>query len=136
MDLNYWAVLVCGILSMVVGFIWYGPLFKKQWMEIIGVDLNNLEAQKNMQKNAAILSLIQILLALFQVWVLAQMIGGSSDALQKSIWIWAGFVMPTVAGGVMWNNHSRRIAWMRFFIQAGYQLIIFIIFGVVLGMWK
>jgi hypothetical protein len=46
------------------------------------------------------------------------------------------FVMPIIAGTAMWNNDSKKIAWTRFLIQSGYQLVIFIIFGLILGFWK
>ncbi len=37
MAVNYWAVLTCGLVSMVVGSIWYGPIFGKLWMRLNGV---------------------------------------------------------------------------------------------------
>jgi hypothetical protein len=50
MNINYWAVLVCGVLSMVIGFVWYGPLFGKKWMEIVGATFKDIEERKRMQK--------------------------------------------------------------------------------------
>ena len=41
---NYWAIVAGAVLSMVIGAIWYGPLFGKKWMEIVGVDSTDLEA--------------------------------------------------------------------------------------------
>ena len=138
MEINYLAVLVASILSMVLGALWYGPLFGKKWMEIIGAKPMTEADQKKMQKQAMPLYLIQFLLTLFQVYVLAQYIAGWTDAsgIENSLWIWAAFVMPTVAGACMWNNDSKEIAWSRFLIQGGYQLVLFVIFGLVLGMWK
>ncbi len=138
-------MLVASILSMVLGALWYGPLFGKKWMHIIGAkemkaeeNLPAGQAGKQMQKQAMPLYLIQFLLTLFQVYVLAQYIAGWTDAsgIENSLWIWAAFVMPTIAGASMWNNDSKEIAWSRFLIQGGYQLVLFVIFGLVLGMWK
>lgn len=136
--INYWAVLVCGVLSMVLGAIWYGPLFGRKWAQIIGANPDDLKACKEMQKRAMPLYVAQFLLTLFQVWVLAYDMAllKNVSGLQNAIWLWAGFVMPTVAGSAMWNNDSAKISWARFLIQAGYQLILFIIFGLVLGMWQ
>ena len=137
-QINYWAVLVCGILAMGVGMVWYGPLFGKKWIQIIGADAIDLAARKKMQKNAGPLYVVQFLLTLFQVWVLAYYIAGWQEApgLINALWIWAAFVVPIIAGSAMWNNDSGRVAWARFLIQAGYQLIMFVIFGLVLGMWR
>ncbi len=60
MEINYLAILVCGVLSMVIGAIWYGPLFGKKWMEICGVNADDLNARKEMQKGAAPLYAVQL----------------------------------------------------------------------------
>lgn len=138
MVINYWAVLVCGVVSMVIGFVWYGPLFGKKWMEIVGAKAVDMEARKKMQKEAGPLYLVQFLLTLFQAYVLAHYIAGWKDAsgVENALWIWAAFLMPTVAGSAMWNNDSARVKWARFLIQAGYQLVLFVVFGLILGMWR
>lgn len=135
---NYWAIIVGAILSMVIGAIWYGPIFGKKWMEIVGVDPNDKETLAKMQKSAMPLYFIQFLLTLFQVLVLAHLIADTKlvGGLERSLWIWAAFIIPTLAGAVMWTNDSGRIKWMRFNIQGGYQLIIFIVFGLLLQLWK
>lgn len=138
MAINFWAVLVSAILAMVAGGVWYGSLFSRKWMEIVGVKPEDVEARKKMQQSAGPLYAVQFLLTLFQVWVLAYYIQGWKDVsgLSHALMIWAAFVMPTVAGSAMWNNDPKKVAWGRFLIQAGYQLVIFALFGLVLGMWK
>lgn len=138
MTINYWAILVCAILSMVIGGIWYGPLFGKKWMEIVGVKPEDLKARERMQKSAGLLYALQFVLSLFQVWVLAYYIEGWKEAsgIENALWIWAAFVMPTIAAASMWNNDSAKISWTRFALQAGYQLIMFAIFGLILSLWK
>lgn len=137
MDINYIAVLVCGVLAMALGFVWYGPLFGKKWTEIIGATAHDLEQRKKMQREAGPLYLIQFLLALFQIWVLAYYIRGWQEAggLGNALWIWAAFIVPTVAGAAMWNNDPARVKWARFLIQSGYQLVCFVAFGLILGAW-
>ena len=138
LSINYLAVLVCAVLAMVVGYVWYGPMFGRKWMEIAGASPDDLEARKKMQKGVTVLYIVQFLLTLFQVYVLAYYIAGWTDAsgVENSLWIWAAFIMPTVAATAMWNNDSAKVSWARFLIQAGYQLVIFVIFGLVLGFWK
>ena len=137
MIINYWAVLVCAVLAMALGFLWYGPLFGKKWMSIVGVGPADLAARQKMQQNVWKLYVAQFLLVLFQVWVLAYYIAGWQEAsgLVNALWIWAAFIMPTVAGAAMWNNDSAKISWARFMIQAGYQLVLFVMFGLILGAW-
>jgi hypothetical protein len=135
---NYWAVVSGAVLSMVIGAIWYGPVFGKKWMEILGVNPADSEAIKKMQKTAGPLYAVQFLLTIFQVLVLAHLVADTKIAggIERSLWIWAAFVIPTLAGAVMWTNDTGKLKWTRFFIQGGYQLVIFIVFGTLLQFWK
>jgi hypothetical protein len=137
-SVNFWAVACGAVLSMVVGAIWYGPLFGKKWLEIAGVKPDDLEARKKMQKSAGPLYLVQLLLTFFQVLVLAHLVAVQNivSGLERSVWIWAAFVIPTLAGAVMWTNETGKLKWARFLIQGGYQLVIFILFGLLLQYWK
>jgi hypothetical protein len=135
---NYWAIAAGAVLSMLIGAIWYGPIFGKKWMEVAGFDAADLEARKKMQKAAGPLYAVQFLLTLFQVLVLAHLVADTKIAggLERSLWIWAAFVIPTLAGAVMWTNEKGNLKWARFLIQGGYQLVMFITFGLLLQYWK
>jgi hypothetical protein len=137
-SVNYLAIITGAVLSMVIGAVWYGPLFGKKWMEIIGVDPTDEDAKKKMQKSAGPLYLVQFLLTLFQVLVLAHLIADTTKVggLERALWIWAAFVIPTMAGAVMWTNQNSKLKWSRFLIQGGYQLVLFILFGLLLQFWK
>jgi len=135
--INYVAIGVGAIISMAIGALWYGPLFGNRWMKIIGVDPNNLEERKKMQKGAGPLYFIQFILTLFQVLVLAHLIADTTRAggIERAVWIWAAFVIPTLAGAVMWTNENSTMKWARFLIQGGYQFTMFIIYGTILQFW-
>lgn len=156
MDINYWAVFVCAVLSMVIGFLWYGPLFGKKWMEINELSPDDLAKREAMQKSAGPLYGVQFVLSLLQLVVLSLFltayyryanligscveIGKCTDQMGtyvfSSFLIWLGFVMPTVAGLSMWNAKPAKVRWMLFGLSAGYQLVSFIVFGFVLSIWK
>lgn len=135
---NYWAIVAGAVASMIIGGIWYGPIFGKKWMEITGIDPEDTEALKKLQKSAGPLYVVQFLLTLFQVFVLAHLIADTKIAggLERSLWIWAAFIVPTLAGAVMWTAETGKMKWTRFLIQGGYQLILFIVFGLLLQFWK
>ena len=94
--------------------------------------------RKKMQKSAGPLYGVQFFLTLFQVFVLAHLIADTKlvGGLERSLWIWAAFVIPTLAGAVMWTNENSKLKWARFLIQGGYQLVLFILFGLLLQYWK
>lgn len=138
MEVNYVAIFVCAVLSMVIGGVWYGPLFGKKWMELNGLSPEDRMRREAMQKSAGPLYGIQFLLSLLQIYILAHFIGGWQDVsgVESAVWIWLGFIMPTVAGLSMWNMHPNRVKLAMFGLSAGYQLISFVVFGFILGMWQ
>lgn len=138
MAVNYWAVLTCGLVSMVVGSIWYGPIFGKLWMRLNGV--TQAECEKNMKsgKGYGHLYATQLLLSLFQAFVLGYFIPTwpAGAAVTGVLGLWLTFVMPTTAGATMWTNDSTKDAWARFFVQSGCQLINFVAFALILSNWR
>ena len=106
-------------------------------MEIMGVNPADMELKKKMQKSAGPLYALQFVLSLFTAYVLAHYIQGWKDVsgVENALWIWGAFVMPIVAGNAMWTNSSNKVKWTTFFLGAGYQLVNFILFGLILGMW-
>ena len=136
MGIHFLPIIVCAVLAMVAGGLWYGPLFGKHWMHVIGATHLDAHKRKEMQKKAGPLYLIQFVLAFFQVYILAHLTGYTAmSGIVSGALVWAGFVLPTVAGSCMWNNDTKKAAWTRFLLQAGYQLVCFIIFGFILGIW-
>lgn len=138
MDINLYAVLACVLVAMALGFVWYGPLFGKKWMEIIGATALDESRRREMQKKAAPLYAITAVLTFFQAYVLALYIKGVEDigGIENALWIFAAFVVPTIAAGAMWNNDEGKVKWARFLIQTGYYLILFIVFGYILSRWS
>lgn len=123
---------------MILGYLWYGPLFGKQWAALMGFTPDKMsEAQKKgMAKNYAIMALG----ALVMSFVLAHSIvlagtylnvGGISAGLQGGFWSWLGFIVPVSLGTVLWDGKP----WKLWFINAGYYLVGLLAIGVILGVW-
>jgi hypothetical protein len=146
--INWWAILVAGIASMVLGMIWYGPfLFGKTWMKIIGVDLATTppEKIKAEQKRMFPFYLLQFVVTLVTLYVLANYISlyetvsgqfGAIAGITTALWIWLGFVMPLALGGAVWSGKSKKLMLAMFLTTAGYQLVAFVMFGAILGGWQ
>lgn len=137
MEIQFITVLLLAIFSMALGAVWYGPLFGKAWMHIIGATELDMQRRKEMQRRAMPLYGVQFILTFLQVYILAHFIKGWENAtgIETALWLFAGFIIPTLAAGAMWNNDSAKVSWARFLIQSGYQLILFIVFGVVLSLF-
>ena len=132
-------LLVGGVASMVVGMIWHSKaLFGPAYMKALGADMNmSPEKMAEIQKKMWQLYITQFLLAVFQFWVLSVFVVRTLEVfpIATALWIWAGFLMPTVAGAAMWSARPKKDAWKIFLISAGYQLVLFLVFGFIIKAW-
>ncbi|MDO8593926.1 MAG: DUF1761 domain-containing protein [bacterium] len=136
--INYLAVLLCAIASMVLGSLWYGPLFGKQWVALAGITPEQMERGKRAGMwNLYALALIG---ALVMAHVLAFSLAFASSyfnatgvfvGLMAGFWNWLGFIAPVTLGSVLWEGKS----WKLWILNNAYQLVLLLIMGVILAVW-
>jgi len=137
-DINYLAVLVCGVVSMILGALWYGPLFSKQWVALSGMTPEKMEEGKKKMTSGYLVTFIGALVmayVLAHTLVFAQSymeVEGISSGLSTGFWMWLGFIAPVTLGSVLWEGKS----WKLYFINNGYNLILLLIMGSILAVWK
>lgn len=134
--INILAVIVCGIGAMAFGSFWFGPLFGKKYMELAGQASLSPEEQASMKKKMMPMYVTSTILTIVMIYTLAKFIGGSSDWLGTSLWILVGFRLTQLAGEKLWSNVSGKKQFQMFLIQGGYQLVVFIVLGYILSIWK
>ncbi len=108
-EVNYLAVLLAAVASMVIGSLWYGPLFGKMFMKAMGMDGMTPEQKQAMQKGMMWNYVGQLVASLVMFYVLARFIGALGDgtmvtALKTAFWGWLGFVVPVKAGDALWGG--------------------------------
>lgn len=139
MPINYVAVIVCAVLSMVIGFTWYSKaLFGNMYAEVMGMNMNiSKEEMKAIQKRMMPVYIGQFLLSLFQVFMLALFLKafGTTPGIKVAFFIFMGFVMTTIAGGALWSGKTRKNSWKMFFIVFGAQFVTFMASGIILSNW-
>jgi hypothetical protein len=128
-EINLLAVLLCGVGSMVLGAIWYAPpLFGKAWQRRAGLTDEALAGG-----NMAIIYGGAFLLSLAAAYVFALFIGpdmglGPSVAAGGA----AGLFWVAAAFGINYLFERRSLAlWL---INAGYHVLQFTLFGLILGL--
>ena len=136
MHVNILAVFVAAIVQMLIGMVWYGPLFGKKWMEFMGMVGKSPEEIKAMQKAAGPMYAVQFVLSLIVNVFLAMMVMNMSyGGLHTALLIWSGFVMPIQAGGVLWDNMTGKVKLQKFLVMTGYQLVGLLVAGVIFQYW-
>ena len=127
---NWIAVVVGAIFNLVLGGLWYGPLFGKVWLGVIG------KKQEDIQSSAT-MYMLPLLAGLAGAYVLATMISG----LGINVW-WQGALTgiilylgvgsaATLTMGTF--EGSPRGAWLLYTV---YQIIVFGAQGILFIVWK
>lgn len=135
-DINLWAVLVASLLPMVIGALWYGPLFGKRWMDLVGKTEEELRAAFNPAKSYG----VTWVFALLTAFVLAHVIGAWYDAygaegwlagIQSGFWVWLGFVLTISWQRVAFEDVKTSL-WG---LNALYNLVTLMAQGAVIAAW-
>lgn len=138
-DINYLAVVVAAVASMVLGFLWYGPVFGKPWMQLMGFTKESIEKMKGkgMGKTYAFMAIGSLVTA----FVLAHALTfasaytettGVAAGLMVGFWNWLGFVAPVQMGAQLWEGKP----WKLFLITSGFYLVSLCVEGVILALWS
>lgn len=133
MDVNWLAVLACAIVSMIVGSLWYGPLFGKPWTKMIGFTKEEMEKRKKEMPKTYAMMFAGSLLTSFVLAVTISMapVVGLMTGVTAAFWLWLGFVVPVKMGDVLFEKKQ----WNLFYIEIGYYAAFLLIAGAILGSW-
>jgi hypothetical protein len=147
----YWPAILVGILfNMVLGFIWYGPLFGKAWAKAAGVDMSNKPPTAQMVKSMLIM-LVGAFLMIYclsynvEAWrtvmlgmhAAGQMPGMDAKnipialAINSGAWTTVGYIVPLLLNQVAFENKP----WKLFFINTGYYFVALTAVSFILAFW-
>jgi cation transport ATPase len=135
-QVNYLAVLLAGVSTMVVGSIWYAkPVFGETWRKLVGLD------EKKMSENAVKALSLTFLASLVSAYVLAHVtylsnsfFGNSflQDALSTAFWLWLGFTAARILTHDLFENRPTKLTIM----SLGNELVTIMVMGLVIGLLK
>ena len=133
--LNYAAIVACAVANMIIGFLWYGPLFGKTWMKLSGMHMPK-GPPPGMWKHylGAFIGAFVMAFALAHSLVFASAflgVSGVSGGLQGGFWNWLGFIAPVTLGSVLWEGKP----WKLWFLNNAYWLFTLLTMGVILSVW-
>src|ERR1700722_2557782 len=128
-QIHWLAVAVAAIAGFPLGALWYGVLFGKAWMSATGIT-----KERAKQANMARIYGTTLLLNLVIATSLAMFIGSGSDWTDGLFaGFMAGFTFVAAAFGITYLFEFRSLKlWA---INAGYQVVLFSVMGVILGAW-
>ncbi len=134
---NLVAMLIAGLIPMVVGSIWYGPLFGEMWMNLVGRTEEEFRASIRPIKMYVVTFIMSLILA----FVLAHILEAFTDAyaltglfagVQVAFWMWLGFVLTIGYQAVAFEDKKLRL----FGLNMAYNLVSLVAMGALLGVWR
>jgi hypothetical protein len=135
---NYFAVLLCGISNMIIGYLWYGPFFGKQWMKLVGLTPEKqAKAKKDMPQTYTIMFIASLIMAyiLFHfIWYAAPGSYTLFIAVKTALWAWIGFVATVSLTKFLFTPDRKPLKLL--FIETGYQLAALIAMGIIFSLLK
>lgn len=130
-SVSWLAVFLAVVAAMAIGSIWYGPLFGKKWMKLVGLKRGDASPVGPM--------LIMLALAFVQVYVIAHFVtytayfyptySDLSVGLLTGLWGLVGFVVPVLVSNAVFGKGSMELLK----INLGNQLITLLAIGAILG---
>lgn len=130
-SVSWLGILVAVITAMIIGTLWYGPLFGNRWMKIVKL--------KRGESSPVGPMLAMIALALIQAFILAHFISYVSDfyytysgvsvGLLTAMWAYLGFVVPVLVSNTVFSKGSVDLLK----INLGNQLVTLLAIGAILG---
>ena len=133
-DLNYLAVLVSGIVSFILGGLWYSPLlFARPWVALMGKTEEELKATASGPASYVVVFICGLLSA-FALAVIIDRFQPVTvlTGVLVAVLCWAGFAGATSFGSALFSGQPRGL-WL---INSAYNLVAFIAAGVILSVWR
>ena len=134
-DVNWLAVVLAALSTMVVGSIWYTPkVFGNTWAKLAKVDL-----KKAAEMGAGRAIFITLIVSLVTAYVLAHVtflsntfFGNSwlQDSLTTAFWVWLGFTASRFITHDAFENRPTKLT----VINIAHELVTFMVMGLIIGL--
>ena len=129
MEVNWIGVIAAAISAFVLGGVWYGPLFGRKWMELVGLS-------EDQAKSASMAKIFggALILSFLAAFVFAMFLGPDIAPQQGAIY---GF-----SAGLFWVGGTFGINYLfaqrplgLWLIDAGYATLQFTLYGLLIGLF-
>ncbi|SRR6266496_6312179 len=133
-EVNWLAVVLAALSTMVVGFIWYAKsVFGNLWMKLAKLDEKKVAAQGTAKP-----IIITLLASFLSAYVLAHVAYLSNqffhnsflwDALATAFWVWLGFTAMRFITHDVFEGRSAKLT----ILNISHEFVTFIVMGAIIG---
>jgi hypothetical protein len=127
-EINYLAVLIATVVTMVLGFLWYSPvLFSNAWVKEMGL---KREEMSGGSPYAYVLTALTALFGVFILAILVSMVGEKTIANGITVGLLIGISISVKIGmNFLFESRSLKL----FIITIGYHLVTYLLTGIIIG---
>lgn len=135
-SVNFIAVVLAAISTMVVGSLWYSPAgFYKQWAKLAKVRVNQDQSTGQMVSMFGGVFVASLVMAYILAYVsfLSNTFFQNSflqDTLMTAFWLWLGFVATRFYVHDTFEGRRKKLT----VLNAGHELVTLLVMGLVIGM--
>ena len=133
--INYWAVLVSGAVIFILGGLWYSKaLFAKPWIRLMGKSEEEMKAASGPMPLLLLMAFICGLLIAASLAVVIRHLPPVTPTRGAlvGVFCWVGFAASTSLATALFSS-QRMALWL---INSGYNLVSFVIAGIILALWR
>lgn len=132
-DVNYLAVIVCLVIHMALGSLWYSKfLFQDAWLKLSKINTSQMN-KDGMGKSVLIATVAGfILIFMLTQSIKAPQINTAIEAVEMTFWLWLGFIATVMLGTVLWEGKP----WRLYLINSAYYLASMIISSLIIYFWN
>jgi hypothetical protein len=140
-DVNYWAVLLAALSSMVVGSLWYMPAgFGNMWQRLSKVKMVDRSKMTSGQMawtygTVFVASLVTAYVLAHVTFLANKFFGGDSfmtDALQTAFWLWLGFTAARLYVHDTFEMRRKKLT----LLNAAHELVTVLVMALIIGAMK
>jgi len=137
--INWLAVIVAAIAIFALGGLWYSVLFQKKWMALQGRTEEQMRAEAA-NANMPMMYLQAFITAFITAYVMALVFGHFNPVIEFTLLhgamfgflFWLGFSGATSYAMAVFSTKPKQL-WL---IDSGYNLVSFVIAGIILAVWR
>ena len=132
-DINFLAVVVAAVAAFVFSSVWY-IIFGEERMKQLRLDADAIANTENVTAWKLLCEFVRsLVVASVLAYLVVQLdIADWMDAAQLGILVWIGFPFVLLAGSVMWEN----VSWKLAAIHAGDWLVKLLLVTSILAVWR
>lgn len=133
---NFSAILICAVLNMVLGFVWYGLIFSKAFIQLMGISPDHMSdpaSQKAAVHGYFASFFSSILMAVvLSYFIIFKGATTAAEGLKLGLISWLGFTLTTMLPNHYFSMKPLKLA----LINISYPLVGLSLMGMILAFWR